>query len=115
VLAAAALESYKSPLASKRYSGARRQNPARDYGIVLKQQVTAFLKKGVLKVGSGAALVALVDSWRRTPESAEDSFWIRFYSQSILSAIAVLHRLDTPDMEINRLIEEAYSKWERKG
>jgi hypothetical protein len=114
VLRAAALESYKSPLASKRYSGARRNNPPRDYQNVLRQQAGEFLKKRAMPISSGAALVEVIQRWQREPESAEASFWTRFYSQSILSAIAVLRKLETSDAEINALLEEAYSKWERK-
>jgi hypothetical protein len=114
VLRAAALESYTSPLASKRYSGARRKNPPRDYHNVLRQQAGEFLKKRAMPINSGAALVAIIEQWQREPESAEASFWTRFYSQSILSAIAVLRRLGASDGEINGLLQEAYSRWERK-
>ncbi len=115
VLRAVALESYKTPLASRRYSGARRMKPARDYRLVLGQQVTAFLQKGGLKISSGSGLVGLIKRWQGEPEDPADAFMVRFYRQSILSAIAVLHTLDVGDEEINGLVLEAYGKWSAKG
>ncbi|OWY58806.1 hypothetical protein B7486_77995, partial [cyanobacterium TDX16] len=65
---------------------------------------------------SAAALVATVTGWERVAalqrdaERGEDSFWTRYYRQSILSSIAVLRKLGSSDAELDALIREAYAR-----
>lgn len=101
VLRAASLSSYRD-------SSARRRSGHKDYGRLLRENLTGFLKKQPQP--NAAALVALVTAWQRDAASGEDNFWARYYRQSILSAIAVLRKLGSTDAELDALIREAYAR-----
>lgn len=105
VLRAESLDSYRS---------AASRHPRKDYGRLLRENLTGFLKKQPQP--SAAALVATVAGWERVAalqrdaERGEDSFWTRYYRQSVLSAIAVLRKLGSSDAEIEAIISEAYAR-----
>lgn len=108
VLRGESLDSYRQPMA--RRSGGN----AKDYHRVLRENLTGFLKQQPQP--SAAALVATVAGWERVAaglrnaERDEDSFWTRYYRQSVLSAIAVLRKLGSGDTEIGTIIREAYAR-----
>jgi len=103
VLQSEALDSYKNPRTLHRI------NPRKDYRVLLRRHLTDLLKQQPQP--SASALAAQVWAWQNSAENTteEDAFRIRYYRQSILSAIAVLERLGSSREAINTLVMDAYS------
>lgn len=107
VLRAESLDSYRN-------SSMRRRSGNKDYGRLLRENLTGLLKQQPQP--SAAALVALVAAWQRDAalqrdaERGEDSFWTRYYRQSVLSSLAVLRKVGSSDAELEALIREAYAR-----
>jgi hypothetical protein len=118
VLRSASLDSYKDPRAPRwSTNSGMGATPRHDYQQALRQHLRDYLQKGIApadrnSLQTSSDLVRRINQWRREAQSAEesdsDSFMTRFYQQAILSAIAVLQKLDISDADIDALVAEAY-------